>query len=497
MNLQTLLQGFTQQPLPDLEVADVTLDSRAVRAGSAFVALPGRQRHGMHFAPQACAAGARAVVWQPVAGYAPPALPADVAVIPVEALSAQLGALADRFFGSPSAALDITAVTGTNGKTTTAYLIAAAFERLGVPSAYMGTIGVGRIGALRDASHTTPDCLSLHRELARLCAQGVRCVAMEVSSHALDQDRINAVRWHTAAFTNLTRDHLDYHGTMEAYGAAKAKLFDARPLQHAVVNVGDAFGARLAARIAARMPLITYTTTSNAPVIPGARTLLGQPRHSAGGMSLSISGSWGGREWRSPLIGNFNAENSLAALGALLAADVPFDAALAALAECQAPPGRLQTFTAPGRPLVVVDYAHTPDALENVLVTLRAYTQGHAGAKLVCVFGCGGDRDRGKRPLMGELAERAADVVVLTDDNPRTEDPDAIVAEIRAGMREPARAIVERDRTRATHRAIALAGGDDVVLIAGKGHEDYQIIGTERRYYSDQAVVQSILERRI
>lgn len=499
MQLRALLAGVEigspRDVDVDIDITDLTLDSRSVRPGAAFVALPGLRTHGIGFAAQAASAGARAILWEPVEGVAAPKLPSALAVVAIPHLSALIGALADRFFGAPSEAVRVVGVTGTNGKTTTAHLIASAAQQLGISSAYAGTLGFGRIGALESATHTTPDSITVHRQIAELRAAGVRCLGMEVSSHALDQKRVDSVRFETAVFTNLTRDHLDYHGTLDAYGAAKAKLFGWPGLKHAIVNARDAFGREILARNVRATAVTAYTRGPAQAQADraGTRNLFARSAApGSGGLRIEIDGSWGAATLQSRFVGDFNVENLLAALATLLGWNVPLHDAVAALERCDAPAGRMETLTAPGKPLVIVDYAHTPDALENVLAAARR----HCSGKLMCVFGCGGDRDPGKRPLMGALAERLADRAIVTDDNPRTEDGDRIVADIVAGFADPQRAIVERDRQAAIRRAISEAAADDVVLIAGKGHEDYQIVGTERRHFSDREVALNALGER-
>jgi UDP-N-acetylmuramoyl-L-alanyl-D-glutamate--2,6-diaminopimelate ligase len=491
MNLRQLIAGITAVVPPDVEITDLTLDSRAIRPGMAFIALPGTRTHGVGFAAQAVTAGARAVVWEPVAGVAAPVLAQDVPLIAVPDLTQILGSIADRFFAAPSRAVRIVGVTGTNGKTTTAHVIAAALHQLGEASAYAGTLGYGRIEALHTGTHTTPDSITVHRQLAELRDEGVRFLGMEVSSHALDQHRVDAVRFDTAVFTNLTRDHLDYHCTLDAYGAAKAKLFAWPELQHAVINADDPFGRTLLASSSLPPDVISFSRAADA-TLPGRRHLralhvVANPH----GLEIAIDSSWGATTLRSRLIGAFNVENLLGALATLLSWGVPLPRAIQALEQCSAPPGRMETLSIPGKPLAIVDYAHTPDALEKALHAVRAHCQG----KVTCVFGCGGDRDPGKRPLMGAIAERLADRVLITDDNPRSEDGDAIVAGIASGLARPWNALIERDRERAIARALAEAGPADAVLIAGKGHEDYQIVGAERRHFSDRDVALAALRR--
>jgi UDP-N-acetylmuramoyl-L-alanyl-D-glutamate--2,6-diaminopimelate ligase len=430
--------------------------------------------------------GAVAVLWEPAPGIEAPQLPPQVVVQEVPGLHALAGELADRFFGRPSADLGVVGFTGTNGKTTSAYLLAQAADLVGRRGAYLGTLGFGRPGALRDAALTTPDVVTVHRRLAEARDAGAKSIALEVSSHALDQQRVAAVRFDTAVFTNLTRDHLDYHGTFEAYGAAKARLFHQSGLRCAVVNVRDEFGRQLAAGLDAGLERIVCSTSNELWIEPGAGWIrLPELRATSAGLTLHVESSWGAGTLRSPLVGEFNAENLLAVLGVLLGWGVPLQQALIALATCVAPPGRMEALGGGMQPLALVDYAHSPDALGKVLQAARA----HARGRLFCVFGCGGDRDPGKRPQMGAIAESLADVVVVTDDNPRTEDSRAILAQILAGMRAPDAAHVIADRAEAIHFALAEADVGDVVVIAGKGHEDYQLVGTETRPFSDRAVV--------
>jgi UDP-N-acetylmuramoyl-L-alanyl-D-glutamate--2,6-diaminopimelate ligase len=342
--------------------------------------------------------------------------------------------------------------------------------------------------ALTATSHTTADAVTVHRQLDQLRRLGAECVAMEVSSHALDQGRVNAVRFHTAVFTNLTRDHLDYHGTMDKYGAAKALLFASTGLVARVINVDDEFGAQLAARPSTARLVVT---TRREPSTLAEFVRATRVRAVSTGLVIEIESSWGVGEVSVPLIGDFNVENVLTVLATLLAWDVPLADAANALSNCRAPSGRLELFGGNGTlPLAVVDYAHTPDALSKALRAARLHCKG----RLHVVFGCGGDRDPGKRPLMGTIAAELADSIVVTDDNPRTEDPRRIVSEICAGLRavpfvRASSVRVEHDRKRAIVSTLEGAASDDVVVVAGKGHEDYQIYGTEHRPFSDQAVI--------
>jgi UDP-N-acetylmuramoyl-L-alanyl-D-glutamate--2,6-diaminopimelate ligase len=480
VDLAWLLEGVAAAP--SLPVRDLTQDSRAVGLGDAFVALRGLTSHGLDHAATAAARGAAVVLWDPAEadGRAAPALPATSLAIAVTGLRARLGELADRFYGLPSTEAEISGVTGTNGKTTTAWLLAQAH---GARGAYAGTLGWGRPPAITASTHTTPDVISVHRLLRRLCDAGARHVAIEVSSHALDQGRIDAVRLPIAGFTNLTRDHLDYHGTMAAYGAAKERLFRARGVQHAVVNVADAYGRELATRLPSGVEL-TAVHAGPLATPPARRYVVANALHfRPGGLELEGVSHAGPFRLRSPLVGRFNAENLVVVLGMLLAGGMRLAEAVDALGAATAPPGRMESFALRSGATIVVDYAHTPDALAKALAALRV----HCAGKLWCVFGCGGDRDPGKRPQMAAVAEAASDALVITDDNPRTEDGDAIVAAIRAGLAGRVPATVERDRASAIALAARAAAAGDVILVAGKGHEDYQIVGSERRAYSDRA----------
>jgi UDP-N-acetylmuramoyl-L-alanyl-D-glutamate--2,6-diaminopimelate ligase len=400
--------------------------------------------------------------------------------------------IADRFFGSPSQNLTIAGITGTNGKTTCAWLLAQALSACRRPAAYIGTLGFGVPPQVTATVHTTSDPVTVQRQLAKLRDSGAECVCMEVSSHALDQARVNAVRFSAAVFTNLTRDHLDYHGTMAAYGAAKARLFAWPELRQRVINVDDPFGAQLAAA-ASGVPLIV-TARNPASIVPaGARYVRARRvRPDPGGLLIEVDSSWGAAELPVRLVGEFNADNALTVLAVLLSWEVALKDAVRALSKSRAASGRMEMFGGRGRtPLAIVDYAHTPDALANALNAARLHCRG----ALRVVFGCGGDRDAGKRPLMGRIAAEFADDVILTDDNPRNEDPARIIADILAGVGTATPHVVEHDRALAIRLALERSGAEDVVLIAGKGHEGYQIKGAQRRAFQDQTVVSRELAR--
>jgi UDP-N-acetylmuramoyl-L-alanyl-D-glutamate--2,6-diaminopimelate ligase len=455
----------------------LTLDSRAVRPGAVFVAVQGMREHGLAYARKALDAGAALVLYEPSRDFPEPPQPS----LAVPSLKARLGELARAFYG-PAKEPTIVGVTGTNGKTTVAYLLAQVLSQPRAPCAYVGTLGYGVPPALTAHELTTPDCFTLHRELAEL---GAPRVAMEVSSHALKQERIAGLAFHTAVFTNLTRDHLDEHGDLKSYGAAKRKLFAVPKLAYAVLNADDTYAATIADGLAPGCTLLRTSLRSS-----GVELFARVKRAGLDGVELDIGGKFGTARLASKLIGEFNAENLLSALGALLAQDVALKPACAALGAARPAPGRMEVLGGPpDRPWVVIDYAHTPDALARVLATLEAAIVG----ELTCVFGCGGDRDRGKRPLMGAVAADLADRIVLTDDNPRSEDPAAIVRDIRAGVGEHPRVTVVHDRRAALKTAIERARLGDVVLVAGKGHEAEQIVGNERRPFSDRAVAAELL----
>ncbi len=491
-SLAGLVEGLAELPR-DVTVTDLTQDGRGARPGSAFLAVHGSVEHGLRYAPQAVANGARAVLFEPAPVAVVPELPSDIVVAPVERLRERASLIADRFFDAPSQHLSVAGITGTNGKTTCAYLLAQALEISGRAAAYMGTIGTGRPGALAASALTTGDAVTVQRTLAALRAAGAANVAMEVSSHAIDQARVGAVRFRTAAFTNLTRDHLDYHGTMEHYGATKARLFSLPGLQSRIINVDDVFGRQLAMDPRGRGRLIV-TSRGHQTRVRSADGFV-RAMHvelSTRGIGIEFDSSWGPGEINCALVGDFNVDNLLTVVAILLDWGLATEDATRALARVQATPGRMQTFGGGSAPLAVVDYAHTPDALAKALQSARA----HCAGRLAVVFGCGGDRDQGKRPLMGSIAAELADDIVLTDDNPRTESPQAIVAGIAAGIPAGKPFRVEHDRERAIRQALGGAGERDVVVIAGKGHEDYQIVGGDRRPFSDARVVAAALAGR-
>jgi UDP-N-acetylmuramoyl-L-alanyl-D-glutamate--2,6-diaminopimelate ligase len=456
------------------------VDSRELRSGDVFAAFPGAQADGRQFVGAAAKAGAAAVLVQSGAGST---TTTSIPIVMVENLSRTIGIVADDFYDRPSSTLSVYGVTGTNGKTTIATWLAQANNALGRTCGFIGTLGSGFLGALRDSKNTTPDAASVHSELAALKSRGATVVAMEVSSHALDQARVGGVRFEAAIFSNLTQDHLDYHKTMAAYGEAKAKLFTDYQVRHRVINVDDEFGAKLFAR---RLPnAVSYGLRGGL-----VRCKVASAAHDH--MKLVIDSPWGRIDARLAATGTFNAYNATAVAAALFASDVGRDDVAFALAALSAAPGRLQRvqLSASDAPAVFVDYAHTPDALCKAIVALRDVCVG----QLWVVFGCGGDRDTSKRPLMGEIAAREANRVVITSDNPRSEPPDEIIAQVLSGAKRIAAANVDTiaDRREAIAYAIRQASSKDVVLIAGKGHETYQELTGVRYPFSDVEVAQSI-----
>jgi UDP-N-acetylmuramoyl-L-alanyl-D-glutamate--2,6-diaminopimelate ligase len=488
-SLPDLFAGLTPAKVPAISVCDLTSDSRRAAKGGLFLACSGAGSHGLDYVGDALEAGVVAVAWDPAAGAAP-LLPDNVAGVEVAGLDAHVGCIADRFFAAPSKQIVVTGITGTNGKTTTAWLASEALGQLAGKTAYMGTLGYGVLPELESTTLTTPGCIAVHRRLREMADQGVRNLVMEVSSHALDQGRIDGVRVQTAAFTNLSRDHLDYHGDMASYKAAKAKLFEAEGLNAAVINIGDDFGAELAAQLGNRLRLITVSLDDR--VRKGATADLSATCREVqtGGLYIEFSGSYGEAAMHSSLWGGFNAENLLVAVGILIAQGASLDEAVSALDAGSVPPGRMQVVGAEGdNPAVIIDFAHTPDALAQALQTARQ----HVGGRVVCVFGCGGNRDAGKRGEMGEVAGRYADHIVVTSDNPRDEDPLAIIEAVVAGIAANESYEVIPDRREAITRAIQGVGAGDAVLVAGKGSENYQVIAGRTEVFSDLAVAREAL----
>lgn len=462
-------------------IEKLTNDSRRVTPDAAFAAYPGAASDGRKFIDQAIQAGASAVLWEPSSFQWRPQW--NVPNMPVANLASRLGELADAVYGHPSQRLWVIGVTGTNGKTSCSYWLAQALTALGVRTALLGTLGNGFTDDLSASNNTTPDAIVLHESLASYASAGARAVAMEVSSHGLAQRRVDAIAFDFAVFTNLTRDHLDYHATMADYAAAKARLFDMPGLRYAIVNSDDAFGGELARHMAER-PLECVTYGIDSGDVRARNIVL-----KSDAVWFEITSRWGDFAICAPVVGRFNVYNLLAIAAVLLAANTECAAIASAISKISPVPGRMQRIASDSGPTVVVDYAHTPDALEKALQSLREITSG----RLLCVFGCGGNRDRGKRPLMGSVAARLADFTILTSDNPRDENPAAIIAEIAVTMRGKYEVI--EDRAVAIAHAIGAARADDVVLIAGKGHETYQEVAGRRIPFDDAAIAGECLQR--
>mgnify|MGYP001628260205 CR=1 FL=1 len=483
-SLSTLLQGIVEVPsVFDVTIHGLRTDSRQVGKGDAFVALSGSRTPADHYVDDAIRAGAIVVILE-VAQSAPCYEYEGALVVPLPSLRRNLGRIADRFYEHPSRRMRVVGVTGTNGKTSVSHFIAQLLNAADIPCGVLGTLGYGMPGNLTASTHTTPDVVEVNRALFDMARRGARAVAMEVSSHALDQGRIDGVTMTGAVFTNLTRDHLDYHGSMEAYGQAKAALFAREGLHFAIINVDDPFGRQLHEQTDGLCDRVRYS-------LHESQTELWLTRFapSPDGFEADIDGQWGSFSVSAPLMGSFNASNLLAAMAAVLSLGVPVDTVSQAVSRLEPPPGRLESFTGPAGVRVVVDYAHTTDALAKALAALRPHTSG----QLICVFGCGGDRDTGKRPEMAREAERVADRVIITDDNPRTESPEAIVGDILQGLENRESATVIHDRADAIHTAIDMARPGDVVLVAGKGHEAWQERNGKRTPFSDVAHVQEAL----
>ncbi len=502
-SLNQILTWLDQPTLADdLPVTGLCLDSRRLRSGNVFLALSGHQIHGFDFAYQVQRAGAAAIITEtPRDGRAAPKsrrVPLAIPVIEVERLSERLGTLAALFYGDPSDRLDVTAITGTNGKTSVAWLLLQAWHALGHQGAYIGTLGQGDLSGLQPLKNTTPSALETQSLLAGFECQGKQRVSIEMSSHALSQGRDTGLRLRHAVFTNLSRDHLDYHGTMYEYQQAKARLFAHTELRFAVINQDDQAGREISSQLATGVRLWPYAASGRLPRGGGWQyvTLAGNVQLHPHGLDFSLRlVDEHGKLCRQAtiktnLLGRFNVDNLLAVASVLLAEGEDFDDVAGVLPLLKPVPGRMnRVANKHAGPLIVVDYAHTPDALEQVLKALKQ----HNARKIWCVFGCGGNRDKGKRPQMGHIAERLADEVILTDDNPRFENGQSIIEDIKFGMQTQPRVI--RDRRKAIEYAVSRASINDVILIAGKGHEAWQEVQGEYRSFDDSHIALQALER--
>ena len=487
VTLDQLLRGIAEAP--PIPLTGISSDSRTLQEGNAFIAFQGGTSHGLDYLEQAVKAKVAAVVWDSSTSKAPSA---DLPTIPVPDLARHIGTLANRFFDTPSKRIKVTGVTGTNGKTTVAYLIRQCLHLLGHKCAYIGTLGNGIDEISTADGMTTPACIDLHRQLADFADAGAAHAAIEVSSHALEQGRVHGMHFDTAIFTNLSRDHIDYHGSMRAYGDTKSRLFFDYDVKHRIVSLDTEFGQEIADRCGPNVVTVStrFDRVANGRPYIFVRAVVAN-KH---GSRVSVMSSWGAGEFQLPLPGDFNVANAVDVLAAMLCRDIPLPEACELLGQVTAPPGRMQRVDLDRQaklPAVFVDYAHTPASLEAALRALRQRCKG----QLWCVFGCGGDRDRGKRALMGKIAARHSDHPVVTNDNPRSEPPAEIIAGILEQM--DGDTFVVEDRRTAIAHAIAAADKKDVVLIAGKGHEDYQIIGKQRLEFSDYNIARANMQARL
>lgn len=490
MQLSSILQTVTSIPATlDLDIKRLVLDSRTVQSGDAFIAIPGTQVDGREYIDAAIKNGASAVlVHVEQAGVI--SLKNNTILVPVVNLRQRLGEIASEFFGHPSRYMRVIGVTGTNGKTSCTHFIAQCMRLLNIKCGVIGTLGNGLSGSLSEAGLTTPDAITLQSVLREFVDQGAQVTAMEVSSHSIDQGRVNGINFETAIFTNLTQEHLDYHGSMRAYADVKKKFITTFPNKHLVINADDIYGREMLNEVKDHPSVFAYGLVGNDQLPPEVPyTYVDQVELTIEGIRAHVVTPWGAGDLVLPLIGQFNLSNVLAVLVTLCVYEVPFALVLELLGKLQAVPGRMQLLGGGQRPLVVVDYSHTPDSLEKALLALKL----HAKGKLICVFGCGGNRDAGKRPMMAKVAEKLADRIIITNDNPRHEDPQAIVEQIVAGLSRPEEAAILLDRSKAIEKSIQWATANDCVLIAGKGAERYQLIGDTKHPFDDVSQVSRYL----
>ncbi len=491
--LKDLLYGFTVfQDQSDMSITGLVLDSRAVVGGDVFIALAGAKQHGLMHVEQAIDNGANAVIFDPagdgwqLADTLRRSVPNLVQMIAVENLGLKLGELAARFYGDPSRFMNVIGITGTNGKTSCSQFLGQMLDDCGI----IGTLGWGEWGKLNKTLNTTPDALAIQKILAELLTGKKRTVAMEVSSHGLEQGRVNGVTFKGAVFTNISRDHLDYHGTMEAYVQAKLALLKMPGLAFVVVNLDDEYAKKIIAACPQSVQLWQFSIKGKI-AHSGECVRAENIVHNADGIEFDVYWLTGIQQIKVPLFGDFNVENALAALTVMLAVGISFDEAAKKLADIKPIDGRMERIGTENDPLVFVDYAHTPDALDKVLRSLRK----HCKQDLWVVFGCGGNRDKGKRPQMGKIAEHWADHVVITDDNPRYENGLDIVNDILAGCRS-GKVDVIQNREQAIQKAVTNAAKNDCIVIAGKGHEQYQEINGVQQLFSDRRAAMEALGRR-
>lgn len=498
MLLSKLLNNIVVGEFPDVEITGITNDSRAVRSGYLFLAYPGEKSDGRNYIKQAIENGAAFVLSDGLLSEVEnqgrySRILDGVGIFSLENLSHIQSEIAARFYDHPSKKMNVIGVTGTNGKTSITHFISQSLSYLQKKSGLIGTVGTGFLPHLDKAALTTPDPILLQKLFFDLHQKGAETVAMEVSSHALAQARVSAVDFDIAVFTQLSRDHLDYHQTMENYGNAKAKLFDFPSLKYAVLNWDDEWGRKIAHRHVKDYPILVYSLNSaeGPKEIPALIAKKIEP--SLQGFLVSVSSPWGEGQFHCSLMGRFNISNVLATIAALVANGIDFARALESVASLSTVRGRMQSIQKENSPVVVVDYSHTPDALMKALEALRE----HCAGKLYCVFGCGGDRDSGKRVSMGEIAEKYADFCIITNDNPRSEDPQQIAEAILQGFHQRNKVKLILDRSDAIQFAIDNAKEGDMILLAGKGHEEYQIIGSQTRPFSDIEEARKGLEKKV
>jgi len=494
ITLKQLLSGLSvSEYLPDIEVKGLTLDSREVEPGYVFIALEGQFDHGLAYAEAAISKGAVAVLcdekFDQYCQQILSRLMSRAICVPVRGLQDKLGEMANQFYGEPSEKIFISGVTGTDGKTSVSHFIAQAMNQAYGLSAVIGTLGNGLIDDLEESSHTTPDVINLHKMLAGFYQKGVKHVAMEVSSHGLDQKRVDNVDFDVAVLTNLSRDHLDYHGDIESYKQAKKKLFTENIGKALVLNIDDAFGDEIFKENKNNKTIWLYGLNEKKARQSKLYVYASNIRNSKNGVEFTLNSSQGVADVNVQLIGEFNIYNVLASTCVLLESGINFNHAVKYVQKLHTVAGRMELLAYKGKPSVVIDYAHTPEALTQALINIRKHTAG----KVICVFGCGGDRDVGKRPLMAGAAEKLSDLVIVTNDNPRTEDPLKIIDDIKQGISNEIQLMVEMDRKKAIQHAVEISAPEDLVLVAGKGHELFQIIGDEKIAFSDKEIALSAL----
>ena len=485
-NLQDLLSGLvTEELIPAIEIGNLVLDSRELQKGDVFIAVAGTQAHGLDYLQNVLSLEPALILFEPTKKYSN-IQTNGIPCLAIKDLNRHASLIAARYFNKPSAELKITAITGTNGKTTSAYLLAQLLSSQGVDVAIIGTTGAGRLNELKSSNLTTPDAINLQKKLYELKASGVKHVVMEASSHALDQNRLSAVEVNVAAFTNLTQDHLDYHADMSSYLKAKAKLFALDSLEHAVLNSDESSLNILRKNIKPAVKVITYSCLNNSNADMTAKNI----ELNALQTKVEIVNKGSEYIFGTKLLGQFNVANLMLALSVMQAYGFDLDNLSTAVENLVAPSGRLERFGGMHTPTIVIDYAHTPDALEKALSTLKTISTDDLSA----VFGCGGDRDKSKRAAMGAIAQKYAERIYLTDDNPRTESSLNIINDIKSGMQASSKIQIIPNRAEAIKTSISEARESDIILIAGKGHEDYQIIGNEKIAFSDQLHAQAALQ---